>query len=350
MKKSTDKIHEALVRLGERMGFVAQREVHDSLLALRVGDAYQPRIDLMWSLPLSSAQRGAIAKVTGDSLDRVVHLPVVGIEVEGSGPTTKTLMADIANLRALGAPLGLLVVDEQAEAGQYRRASRAIRTVRRNLGDLAVVPMEGFWASKLAKRQWDARPSVLEAPARKTARGGERTKWTARAREHLVALGQKAGFVVEDPYTLKVPETRFEAERARRAAPMHEMWSPFTCEQREMKRGDQFMTASEIDMAWTLPLPRSLRDLLLELVAIDPAIVEHDLVFPEVWDRVPVVGFELDSSPGKHGGGGLLNLSAYCVIGVTFTPNDATTLKLEAARRTYVQALGLRNIYVRTAP
>lgn len=50
---------------------------------------------------------------------------MVGIEVEGTTPSTKTLAADITNLTALGIPLGLLVVSASSEADIFRRAVRA---------------------------------------------------------------------------------------------------------------------------------------------------------------------------------------------------------------------------------
>jgi hypothetical protein len=56
MRDSTTRYLEQAAELGRRMGFLARREVSDSLLRVRLDDAYQPRVDLLWSLLLSVAQ------------------------------------------------------------------------------------------------------------------------------------------------------------------------------------------------------------------------------------------------------------------------------------------------------
>jgi hypothetical protein len=152
MLLATKEIHHRTANLGEALGFVVTREVSDSLLRLRLDDAYRPRIDLLWSVPLDPQKCQAIAWVLQRELVDVTHLPVVGIEVEGTTPTTKTMGADVANLAALGVPLGLLVVSEEGEKNIYRRAARAIRSVRRSFGDLRLLPVEAAPGSILCSR------------------------------------------------------------------------------------------------------------------------------------------------------------------------------------------------------
>lgn len=97
--------------LGERIGFQTQKEVSKSILALRYegGKQYIPRLDLLWSMELHNKQAAAIAGIIGADKDTVVNMPLVGIEVEATDPTTKTLESDFANIAALGPPLGLIV-------------------------------------------------------------------------------------------------------------------------------------------------------------------------------------------------------------------------------------------------
>ena len=152
MKKQTHELHRKMTSLGKKLGFVVQEEVSTSLLSLRLLEAYSPRIDLMWSLPIDELKRKAIAEVTGENVANVTHLPIVGIEVEGTTPSTKIMMSDIANLRTLGTPLGLLVVSVDSEADLYRRASRAVRTLRHNFGDLKTLPLEASWIDKLLRQ------------------------------------------------------------------------------------------------------------------------------------------------------------------------------------------------------
>jgi len=154
MRQTTKDLHCQLVKLGRALGFEARREVSDSLLRLRLDDAYQPRIDMLWSLPLDGPKREAIGWALGQQLHEGSHLPIVGIEVEGTTPSTKTMAADVANLAAAGVPLGLLVVSEAGERNIYRRAARVIRSVRRSFGDLRLLPVEASWLPELISRPW----------------------------------------------------------------------------------------------------------------------------------------------------------------------------------------------------
>ena len=78
----------------------------------------------MWSLPLSSAQVGALSHVLGEPIS-VSSLPLVGIEVEGTTPSTKTLASDVANQRQssmLGQPAG----DGATQAKQAQAAAAKV--------------------------------------------------------------------------------------------------------------------------------------------------------------------------------------------------------------------------------
>jgi hypothetical protein len=94
---------------GKGLGFEVASEVSDSLLRLRLEGAYRPHIDILWSIRLDTRKRKAIAWLLGRDVADVTHVSVVGIEVEGTDPSTRTMAADVANLAALGAPLGLLM-------------------------------------------------------------------------------------------------------------------------------------------------------------------------------------------------------------------------------------------------
>lgn len=347
MKGTTKRLHDKFATLGQNLGLVTEYEVSTSLLSLRLDKGYSPRIDVLWSLPLDKFKQNAIAEVTKLDIALLTHLPVVGIEVENSDPSTKTIMADVANLRILGTPLGLIVVSTGNYTDLYRRAARAIRTLRFNFGNTCIIPFEASWLDDFSKRKWNKTPGSDREPTTKIARGGESHEWTSETRQWLKDLGTKAGFIVADPYDLEIPKDRFRLEKARRKQVLKEMWNPITREMREIKKGEQYMTGSQIDLAWLLPLPPQLQDFVKNLSEKDPTLVEHDVVFPDALKWLPAVGFELEASRGKHGAGGLLNLAAYCSIGVCLTPDSETARRLVAAKHTYSAALGLKNIYVR---
>lgn len=221
MKASTKAIHDKLAALGRDLGFVVEREVGDSLLRLRwdTGYVYRPRIDLMWSIPLDDPKRKALAWALGRDISGITHLPVVGIEVEGSQPSTRTMASDVANLAALGAPLGLLVVSEAGEANIYRRAARVVRSVRRSFGDLQVVPMEAAWLDDLSSRMWTTSASVVPAQRAKAPAGGE-GRWSKQTRDLLRDAGIAAGFTVVEPYRPPILRATYEWVRDLRKNPL----------------------------------------------------------------------------------------------------------------------------------
>jgi hypothetical protein len=352
VKPSTDRIHEHLRALGEGLGFVAKREVDDSLLRVRLDAdiAYRPRLDLLWSLPLKSKQRHALAWLTGQDVSGVAHLPVVGIEVEGTTPSTKTMQADIANICSLGTPLGLLVVTEYGEKGIYRRAGRAIRSVRRAFGDLNVLPIEAAWLPDLMKRSWPAGLTPVPAAKHLAAAGGEHPAWSIPTRKELRKRGEEGGFVVVEPFEPPIVPAVFEHARGNWKRCLHETRDPITREICALESAQDYLTGCKIDMAWLMPLPKALGAFLCELAQLDPCLGPHGMLFPDLWTHVPVAGVELETSAGKHAGGGLLNLAAYSVLGVTVARTEKVATAVQASQRTYQPTLGMRNLFVKTMP
>lgn len=349
MTPETQRIHGDVEAIGKALGFETRREVADSLLALRLDSSYRPRIDLMWSLPLRQRQARAIGWALGADFKKITHLPVVGIEVEGSAPTTKTMEADVANLMALGVPLGLLVVSEAGEKNIYRRAARVVRIVRRAYGDIPVVPVEASWLTGMSGKSWKKSRATPPSDRGNEPRGGETKKWSHTTRQMLRRKGEEAGFVVVEPYVPPVLGLTWKLLAGRRAKLMHTT-DPQAGMRVEMRTAADYLTSSEIDLAWLMPLPQSLQAFVQVLAGKDPSLREHAIAFPELWSHVPVAGFELESAAGKHAGGALLNLAAYSVIGILATPTDTAAKRLKGTLCTYQHTLGLRNVFVRSLP
>jgi hypothetical protein len=348
MKERTKSIHEGMAALGEALGFTVSREVSGSLLGLRFEKGYQPRIDLMWSLPLDSRKRKAISWALGLDAAHVTHLPIVGIEIEGTTPTTKTMASDVANLAALGAPLGLLVVSEEGERNIYRRAARAIRTLRRSFGDTSALPFEARWLDLFLSRRWSRGWSPVRTPRNKAPGGGETLGWSRDIRLQLRERGETGGFMIAEPYKPEILPATFNWASANRQ--LTHTTDPRKGMRQRMSHYKDYLTDCEVDLAWLMPMPAALKDFMVELEGIDPCLREHGLLFSELWSQVAVVAFELESSGGKHAGGGLLNLAAYSMLGLALTPHEATYRGLDATLRTYRPTLGLRGVHIRLMP
>jgi hypothetical protein len=72
--------------------------------------------------------------------------------------------------------------------------------------------------------------------------------------------------------------------------------------------------------------------------------------YPEIYNHVAVVGFELESASGKHAAGGLLNLAAHCTVGVGVAPNELSAKELESILKRYRPTLGLQNVRIKALP
>lgn len=337
MKPETDEFHELLRSLGEALGFRATREVNNSVLSLRLDDALKPRSDLLWSRPLEERQTRALSSVLGAPTDKLQHLPIVGIEVEGSGPSTKTLTSDVINVLALGTRLGLLVVSDSPD-NMYRRAVRIVRTMRRAFGDLGIVPIEAHSIAEFVGRDWN--PALSDPPAILNClpAGGESLPWSRELRDRLRGVGQQARYVVAEPYVPPILRMAWEHEVG---GLLESGANPATGSMYMMRRWSDYYTGSQIDMAWLLPLPRALRQFLEALAELDPTLIRDGFVFPELYDHVAVVGFEFESASGKHAGGGLANLSAYTTIGVSVSPAAPGAAEIQRTLNRYQPTLGL---------
>lgn len=159
--------------------------------------------------------------------------------------------------------------------------------------------------------------------------------------------GEAAGFVVVEPYVPAVLEATYQWFAGGRSTKLRHTVDPIGGGRRDITRAAHYLTNSELDMAWLMPLPAALKEFLERLAILDPGMREHGLVFSEMWTHCAVVAFELETSTGKHAGGGLLNLAAYSVLGVAVVPDAARRKVLEQTLRTYQSTLGLRNVHVR---
>jgi len=121
---------------------------------------------------------------------------------------------------------------------------------------------------------------------------------------------------------------------------------PYPALRADMKKSADYLTDCKIDLAWLLPLPSGLREFLAALREFDPNLEAQGLICPDLHGHVAVVGFELESSTGKHAAGGLLNLAAYCVIGVGVSPTAVKAAELSSILARYQPTLGLRNVRV----
>lgn len=338
-----------LAGLGELIGFETHTEVSKSILAHRYegGKQFLPRLDLIWSMELKNKQAAAISQLIGGEADAFSTLPLVGIEVEATDPTTKVLESDFANIAALGTPLGLIVSNSEQAGDIYRRAARVIRYMRHSHGDVCVLPFDAAWISGARSAVKAKTPSIKVPPKEPKHRGGEK-KWAAHVRQRLLEMGDAAGFDVAEEWTPRLIENAFSVLKENvKEEKAKALWEPTGDELKAINNPGRYMTASRLDVVWRIPTIPHLIKFLRFLSDKDPGMRDFLLFNPEDWLRIPIVGFEIESSAGKHAGGGLLNLAAHSVIGVSIVP-EGEVKRMEGKIATYRPTLGLRNVYVRS--
>lgn len=309
VNRQTKAFHEEVVRIGGKLGLRAEREA-----SISRGDAtYAPRLDILWTRPLSVGQRKAIEGVRARLPMRGDAIPIAAWEVEGSDVSTRGMQADLANMRVSGAPFGFLAVRGDTKDNLYERACRLTRTQRHYFGDQAVVPLDTRWLSELALLPLSSRvTSQPGVPA--NGDGGEGT-WARSVRDDLRKRGEAAGFDVIESFSASFP-ARME------------------------------LTQSKIDLGWTLPMPEGLSELVKDIGRRQKGRLSDDLILSERYASVVVVAFEIENDSGKHGHGGILNLASHGMAGVFVAGSMATFKAAEAAHETYRETLPLSRVTI----
>ena len=82
MNRATKQIHENLLQLGENLGFHAAEEVVGTSLSFIADEKhYIPRVDVVWSIELTQAQRRVLSLATQRPETDFERIPIMGIEV-----------------------------------------------------------------------------------------------------------------------------------------------------------------------------------------------------------------------------------------------------------------------------
>lgn len=305
MNQATRDLQDELVELGRCLGLHAEREV-----SLEGGvEQYRPRLDALWSLPLSKAQHDAIKKL-GARVPLVEgRVPVAAWEIEGVDASTKGMQADLANARVAGAWLaGLIVHDDLGKRALSLRHAQSLLFGTRPSIVRSIARYKALLKPVRASSA-NAATGATASSAKESGFGGssDNTKSLSRV---LAALGEKAGF-----------KPVFEA-----SALPH----------------PSIKTKSRVDLVWTLPVPPSFVAWCERSFA-----EEEDAEFQfRARDTLPLLGFELENSSAKHGHGGLLNLASHVMAGVFVAGTKGTERAARAAKETYASYYPLRHVTV----
>lgn len=345
-------IKQDLHELGSQLGFSTAEEIDETFLSVTLDDSYTPRVDIVWYLDLQQLglDTERLAEYFGyQADDQYRRFPFVAFEVEASDPTTKTMEADLANLQTIGAPFGILVVDEEQEDGLYRRGKRILRTFRELYGHTNCVCLDRSHITDLLTVEWEGSTEQPDEPHDVSAGAGGEKEWSRQTRRHMADVGKDIGFVVREDW---IPHDLKRAYNRRRdlwdeveQTTDHEQytWAP-GAQQKSFRGWRTYYTGSKIDLTWTAAYPNSLRSFLQSVVDLDPDFETHTPLLRTAETLHPFFGFEIESSAGKHAAGGVLNLGVYPTVGQIVVPDESKRRRIEGKIDTYERSLGIRNV------
>lgn len=335
MGKYAEIIKQELVDIGVSLGLHVIEEAQDTFFLSRVENAYDPRIDLLWSLQLTESQYSGAEKVRswlGEKLPRASrYFPLVGFEIEATDPTTKTQVSNLANLKALRVPFGFLVVDNQKGSRDlYRRATRLIRTFNAVHGhsNYGVIDKSNLFRFREFCKSIKLSGVANLASRSKGGKGGETAK-TKEVRQRLDFLGRKYGFHVDHdwaPSNLKFSYRIAQEIYDLLGQPQNRevkyflgrlvKWSP--ADEKEIDKWTQYYTGSFLDLVWATMLPQGLSIFMKHILKTN--LEMRYSVLNDFDEPYPIFGFEIEKYMGKHGGGAVLNLSRTCHTGLVVVP------------------------------
>lgn len=345
-------IKEDVHELGEQLGLSTAEEIDETFLSVAIDDSYTPRVDIIWYLDLQELGLNTerLAEHFGFDVDEQYRrFPLVAFEIEASDPTTKTMEADLANLQTIGAPFGVLIVDEQREEGLYRRGKRILRTFRELYGYTNCVCLDYSHITDLLSQNWAASTEQPTFEHEVSAGAGGEKEWTTQTRRQLAEIGKDIGFIVKEDWIPDDLDQAYSRQRelwtAADDTSDHEQYTWDPDGQRKSFRGWRtYYTGSKIDLTWTTPYPKSLQQFLTTIVGLDRDFETHTPLLRSAESLHPFFGFEIESSAGKHAAGGVINLGVYPTVGQLVVPNESLKRRIEAKIQTYEQALGIRNV------
>lgn len=358
-KENAVELKRMIYDLGKKLGFFVDTEVNQFTANLYFDKEYVPEVDIVWYFITSQKLNLELIEQTLKEINIkfIQYLPLVGFEIEASDPTSKIQTSNAANLYVQHYPFGFLVIDEEkGKKGLYRRAARILRTFRFQFGQLNYLPLSKGQIFSLLNHDWKEPSNItysLEQKQYTKGAGGENVK-TKIIREKLVKIGEKVGFTVYSDWSPE--DLNFEFKL--RKSILNSIKNPiklqkrFLCgevsstpsESKLIKRWDRFYIRPKIDVNWCIGLPLRFIEFIEQIMTLDDDFRYNLPIYKKVNGPYPIIGFEIESSVGKHAGGGILNLSRYTHFGFLVVKNKDKEALLRKIK-TYSRNLGINNVY-----
>ncbi|MFW6172377.1 MAG: hypothetical protein ACOC5T_01345 [Elusimicrobiota bacterium] len=257
--------------------------------------------------------------------------------------------ADLVNLKSIGAPFSILIVDVERGNDLYRRGKRVIRTFSELYGSSNFICLDKSQLEKLLNENWEYSTNKSKHLSKKSEGVGGEKNWATKIRRKLAKLGNEIGFIVKEDWLPDDLKYKYKKKRQLWDKIDGETefdkytWIP-NGERKSFKRWDRFYTRSKLDLVWTIPYPEKLKKFLKLVVELDEDHKTHTSINRTAESLHPFFGFELESSAGKHAAGSIVNLGKYPTVGQIITPDLSICKRIENKIKTYEKTLGIRNV------
>ncbi|GEM_PF-1510984 len=369
-KQSTKNIQDAIVRLGEQLGFISIAEFRTNHKG-----TYSPIIDVAWLIDLDQHfDIDALKPLFGkeyDNLNTLHRFPIAGFEIEGSNTTSKNQLSNFANLAASNFFFKFVVVDNAGalkENDTYRRGVKIANYFESLIGDKQIIfsdwlhikeSIERMDAKEFELLHFDWLMWLKSIPNNETSRsavGGE-TK-SVPVFDSITPHFRASGLELRENHQPNWQTMEFEMNKdLLKAETIENEQLKFALRQRFYPQPDHATIKDVRTVKDAFYVPKL--DLVAGFRAPDPFIhwlsilagcKHNDVVYSPLLYNIlhlnkkdlfiPLISCEIETSSNKHLNGGLINMAKNSHIGLLVSKAEG-----DSHISYFSKQLGLNNIY-----
>jgi hypothetical protein len=340
---STKKIIKEICNLGKGLGMIVQEEYSSSK---QDSNTYNPRHDVVWFLDISTVTNGIeISKYITDSafVSHFQQFPFAVFEIEGSDPTTKNQVGNVANMLASSFYYKFLVTNSARTNDMYRRAVKMARTGTLYTGKRNLFVLDSAHLNKLSDfstfdKTLKGRESH-EKEKKRGAVGGEKEDKSGFFAEQiekdfslsqLVQKGNWSPDILEWNYFL-FHSIKNQGEMDTFLAKSYVNNPSHGAETLEIRKKEDYYYTPKLDWCYGFYLSDAVFAFFNELSKVlENDVTHYPMLYGLKKERIsaiflPLLSFEIETGKSKHLNGGILNMSHFSFCGVLVALLEAKT-------------------------
>ncbi len=359
-KRSTQHLVDAIVEIGENIGFISKTEVSLSNLDPINRYDYDPRFDVLWFLDISDYNPAGLQSVFPHAPSIPTEIPVMAFEVEGSTTSSKNQAGNLFNLTMCPSLFKYMIVDNQGaknEQDTYRRGIKICRTLGDSFPARSFIFSDKRHLINLSSIDYSTEdnPIIQRVGGKRHAgRGGEQMDTLLYLSGILSDIEENTIFSVFQDYSppqfewmyasiKQLQDLASENETLSMALGFDFFWIPKQ-DKRSITKMQDYYYIPKIDMAIEVPLPLGFTKFLHDLSMqhshdrIQYSILEYAYQNKNSVIKYPLLGIEHENSKNKHMNGGIANISKFFYKGILIADAPAS------GHLSTMKTAGIRNV------